>query len=63
MAAYLSSLALFCISLVAGKLIGIEMMGIVQLGYIGLILISMTDPLYQSLSQLMYTNGYNLKLD
>ena len=39
------------------------MMGIVQLGYIGLILVSSADPLYAPLSKLSLLNGYNLKID
>ena len=54
---------MFVAGLVSGKLIGLEMMGIVQLGYIGLLLISLTDPLYEPMSRLMFTNGYNLKID
>jgi hypothetical protein len=53
------SLGAFILGLVSGKLIGIEMMGIVQLGYVGLILVSLTDPLYQPMSKLIFTNGYN----
>lgn len=62
-ATYAMALGVLALGLVSGKLIGIEMMGIVQLGYLGLLLISLSDPQYAPMSRLMFTNGYSLKLD
>lgn len=54
-----SSLAVFFVGLVAGKFIGVEMMGVIQVSYIGLMIINYVNPILAPLTKIVFVNGFN----
>lgn len=53
------SLLVYFISLFAGKLIGIELMSVVQVSYAALIVLEEVNPCFKALSALELVNGFN----
>ena len=52
--------AVFCVlGLISGKMIGVEMMAVVQISFISLITLSQVNPCFAALSSLKLVNGYN----
>jgi hypothetical protein len=53
------ALAAFAVSLFAGRFIGVEMMGVVQAAYVGLMGLIWLPPLMSKLAHLQFANGLN----
>ncbi len=51
---------IFLASLIVGKLVGVEMMGVLQLCYISLMTLSSTNPCLTALRSLWISNGFNM---
>ena len=52
--------AVFCVlGLISGKMIGVEMMAVVQISFLSLITLSQVNPCFAALSSLKLVNGYN----
>jgi hypothetical protein len=54
-----ASLAGFVAGLVLGKFIGVEMIGVVQVAYIGLMIINYLQPMMSTLAKIGFVNGIN----
>jgi hypothetical protein len=52
-------LAVFAVSLFAGRFIGVEMIGVVQAAFVGLMGLIWLPPLMAKLGQLQFANGLN----
>ena len=52
-------MAMFCVGLIAGKMIGVEMMAVIQVSFVSLISLEEMNPCFQALSSLFFVNGYN----
>lgn len=57
------ALAMFVVSLFTAKSIGIEMIGVVQVAFIGLMTIVELPPMLSALSTMIQANGYNSAFD
>ena len=57
--AAIGGLIVFIIGIFGGKLIGIEMMAVIQLSYLSLISMESLNPGFNAISRLWYVNGYN----
>jgi hypothetical protein len=53
------SLLVFGVSLVSSKFIGVEMLGVIQVAYIGLMVIDYFPPVLAPLSEIGFVNGVN----
>ena len=53
------SFAVFAIGSYSSKIVVTEMMGIVQVSFLGLMMLNYHDPIVSSLSFLKYSNGFN----
>lgn len=53
------SLAVFMASIISGKMVGVEMMAVLQVTFFSLITLSQMNPCYAALSSLWLVNGYN----
>jgi len=53
------SLLLFFLSMISGKMIGVEMMAVLQITFFSLITLTEMNPCFSSLSYLWLVNGYN----
>jgi hypothetical protein len=53
------SFALLALGLIAGKMIGVEMMAVLQIAYFALMPLSDLNPCFSALTSLRYVNGYN----
>lgn len=49
----------FCLSLLSSKFIGVEMIGVIQAAYIGLIVVDNLPPMLAPLSEITFVNGIN----
>lgn len=49
----------FFVSIYQGKMIGVEMMGVLQIAFLSLITLSYLNPAFTSLKSLSFANGYN----
>lgn len=49
----------FLLGIIAGKIIGIEMMAVIQLSYLSLLSLRSLNPSLNMLSQLFFVNGFN----
>jgi hypothetical protein len=54
-----ASLIVFAASLFTAKFIGIEMMGVIQLAFIGLMIVKYLPPLLSPIAQIGMVNGWN----
>lgn len=59
MAIAASSLVFCMIGIIAGKMVGIEMMAVVQISFFSLVTLSQLNPCFAALSNLQFVNGYN----
>jgi hypothetical protein len=55
----LASLGVFALGLISGKMIGVEMMAVVQIAFFSLMSLSQMNPCFSALSSLRFVNGYN----
>lgn len=53
------SLFLFFVCLFSGKLIGIELMSVIQVSYAALVVLEEVNPCFRALSKLELVNGFN----
>lgn len=53
------SLMVFVMGVAIGKFIGVEMMGVVQISYIGLMIINYLHPVLAPFSKISFVNGFN----
>lgn len=53
------ALLLFFVSVCCGKLVGVEMMSVLQMSFLALMTLSCLNPCFKSLSRLQYVNGFN----
>lgn len=53
------ALAIFCVSAINGKMIGVEMMAVLQVIFFSLMTLSQMNPCFSTLSFLWLVNGYN----
>jgi hypothetical protein len=53
------SLAFFVVGIISGKMVGIEMMAVVQISFFSLVTLSQLNPCFAALSRLQFANGYN----
>ena len=49
----------FAAGMVRGKVVATELMLTLQMSYFGLAIVKYTDPMYYSMKELKYFNGYN----
>lgn len=54
-----AGLTFFVIGLISGKMVGVEMMAVVQISFISLLSLSQMNPCFAALSSLKFVNGYN----
>ncbi len=54
-----TSLVFFVLGLISGKMVGVEMMAVVQISFFALMTLSQLNPCFAALSQLRFVNGYN----
>ena len=54
-----SSLFVFLLGIFAGKVIGIEMMAVIQIAYFSLLSLSSLNPCFRALSDMWFVNGFN----
>lgn len=59
MAIALLSLTFFVIGIISAKMVGIEMMAVVQISFFSLVSLSQLNPCFAALSNLLFANGYN----
>jgi hypothetical protein len=57
--AFVIGFLFFLISIAAGKIIGIEMMAVIQISYLSLISLTSLNPALNLVSELYFVNGYN----
>lgn len=62
MAIGLVFLGVFFVSLFSKRYIGVEMLGVAQVAFYGLMIIDFWEPVLASLSNLVYVNGFNVKM-
>ncbi len=53
------SLTFFILGLISGKMIGVEMMAVIQISFFGLMSLTEMNPCFAALSSLKFVNGYN----
>lgn len=53
------SLFVFLLGIFAGKVIGIEMMAVIQIAYFSLLSLSSLNPCFRALSDMWFVNGFN----
>jgi hypothetical protein len=53
------SLLVFLLGIFAGKVIGIEMMAVIQIAYFSLLSLSSLNPCFRALSDMWFVNGFN----
>lgn len=53
------SLVFFLIGLISGKMIGVEMIAVVQISFFSLMSLTDINPCFAALASLKYVNGYN----
>jgi hypothetical protein len=49
----------FVLGLISGKMVGVEMMAVVQISFFSLVTLSQLNPCFAALSSLKLVNGYN----
>lgn len=54
-----SSLFVFVAGIFCGKLVGVEMMAVVQISYLSLLSLDQLNPSFRALSKIQFVNGYN----
>lgn len=54
-----ASLLLFCIGIFARKLIGVEVVSVVQISYIALVTLCPMNPCFRALTSMWFVNGFN----
>ena len=59
----IASYVVFFIGIFASRIVSLEMMATMQISYLGLFILNMSDPLVESLYSLKYTNGGNILLN
>ena len=57
--ASIAGLAMFLVGMISAKMIGTEMMAVLQVSFISLITLQEMNPCFQALSSLYLVNGYN----
>jgi hypothetical protein len=53
------SFTLFALAVIAAKMVGVEMMAVLQIAYFALMPLSDINPCFSALTSLRYVNGYN----
>lgn len=53
---------MFLIGIVSAKVVGVEMMAVLQISFFGLVTLSEVNPCFAALSPLVMSNGYNKNL-
>lgn len=53
------SLLLFVVGIFARKIIGVEMMGVIQISYLSLLCLDSMNPCFKMLANIWFVNGFN----
>ena len=53
------SLLTFILGIFAGRLVGVEMMAVIQISYLSVLMLSSVNPCFKALSKIWFVNGIN----